>query len=342
MIQACEEDLITHYRLLGHTAQTEIRIFSGRGSSFFVSNCDDFVRCVSGLNNTENVYCGINQREDYGKDTSKVRFLNSFYFDIEGHKHTTESKCDSYFLTLCLYNELISSGLYPVIADSGGGYHIFISLSVPIEINDETGKLISRSMERIKSHYKGVQTMLSKIDIVNVSISKVERVIGTYNYRHGVMSRWLTDHWVTDTSKFLEWIDKLTYEDKPIIKSANNKDMKTLGCAILEYALSNKLPEGQRNQVVCPNFMATNPSKSQVESFASTQEMNVGEVSGWLKSREWKGYFSCPQMRNYALRHCLSYMCEMCYSEKKLRRSEIVLYGSNSSDKQAQGRLILT
>jgi len=343
MNNTIEKDIIIHYNLLGHKGQTEVRIFSNGGKSNFVSGVDNFVRLVSKLNEKENVYLGINQRTWWGKSTSDVVELNAFYFDIECADHSTEFKSDSYILALRVFNDLLSSGLAPVLADSGGGYHIFIGLDSEVVIDDANREMIEELLNRVKYKYKEIKTEKSIIDIRNVSLGKTERIIGTYNYRHGVTSKWLTLPKKTNTSNFINWLHSLPIPVIPIPEKTGIGEVPidALDCMVLEYACSNKLPEGSRNQVVCPNFMATNPTDEQISAFSNAQDMDMGAVMGWAKSERWKGQFYCPQLRKYANENGIGYLCQICQSYKKQDREEIVFNHDEVSDTQSQEQIIL-
>ena len=338
-----QKDILIHYNLLGHSAQTEIRTFSNGGKSHFVFGKNNFIKLVSKLNETESVYVGINQRTWWGNSTKDVIGLNAFYFDIECEGHSTEFKSDAFILSLKVFNELIRSGLNPMLADSGGGYHIFIGLDSEIVMDKSNRVLIADLLKRVKAKYKKIRTKKSIIDIANVSIGKTERIIGTFNYRHGVMSKWLTAPMKTSTSKFISWLHSLPVpkENKPKQTGIGEIPINTLSCMVLEYACSNKLPIGARNQIVCPNFMATNPTSEQIEAFANTQEMDINAVTGWTKSDSWKGEFYCSQLRKYANQNELGYLCQICNSVKKQSKGDIIINHDEVSDKQPQEPLIL-
>lgn len=335
-------DIEKHYDLLDHGGQTEIRIFSSMGKSYFVDNRKEFADTVKILNRKEGVHCGTNQRKDYGKKNEDVIMLNGFYFDIEGRTHELKSKTDSYILALRLYNHLTDKKLRPILADSGGGYHLHISLSSPIKVDYKTRPKIERGMKRIKHNYRKVRSEESKVDITDVSLCKLERIIGTYNHRHGICSGWITRLVKTPTHRFMQWVNQL--KDPPKRKKVKSDVSENpFECMLLEYSLSNKLPDGERNQVVCPNFMAVNPTREQVKMFSKVQNMNIGEVEGWKKCKSWKGEFNCPQLKSYAKRNDLFYLCRFCMSGKKKRNNIIIdKTKKQASYKQPRERLILT
>jgi len=343
MNEVCEKDIKIHYNLLGHSGQTEVRTFTNGGRSNFVYGADNFVKLASKLNETESVYLGINQRTMWGKSTKDVIGLNAFYFDIECEGHTTEFKNDAFILSLKVFNELTSAGLKPVLADSGGGYHIFLGLDSEIVIDDSNRDLIWDLLHRVKEKYINIRTEKSIIDITNVSIGRTERIIGTFNHRHGVMSKWLTKPVKTETSKFVAWLHSLPIPKvhEPEQSGIGEIPVGTLSCMILEYACSNKLPEGSRNQIICPNFMATNPTSEQIDAFASAQQMDINEVVSWAKSDCWKGKFYCAQLRKYANQNELGYLCQICNSIKKQSKDDIVINLDEASGTQPQEPLIL-
>jgi len=247
MIEVNEKDITIHYNLLGHSDQTEVRTFSNGGKSNFVLGVKNFVKLVSELNQKESVYLGINQRTWWGKSTKDVIGLNAFYFDIECEGHTTEFMSDSFILALKVFNELKREELEPVLAESGGGYHIVLGLDSEIVIDDNNRDTIEELLNRVKGKYKNIRTKKSIIDIRNVSLGKTERIIGTFNYRHGVFSRWLTAPRKTITSNFIRWLQSLPIPEKHESEQTGIGEIPigTMDCLLLEYACSNKLPEAQ-------------------------------------------------------------------------------------------------
>lgn len=79
------------------------------------------------------------------------------------------------------------------------------------------------------------------------------------------------------------------------VRTANNK----IKCLVCEHALTHRFPEGARNQVLAPNFMALNPSHAEVEQLAETQGMNIREITGWKACGSFQGNFNCKQLQDY-------------------------------------------
>lgn len=74
-------------------------------------------------------------------------------------------------------------------------------------------------------------------------------------------------------------------------------------CPICEYALTHKLPEGNRNQVLCKNA-STILTDEQLNQLAQTQEMNLQEVIGWKeKNLEYNIFEMINYSREIGLEH---------------------------------------
>jgi hypothetical protein len=103
------------------------------------------------------------------------------------------------------------------------------------------------------------------------------------------------------TGKEKELIEKTepTINEFPILQ-------KTV-CKIINYALYHKLPEGNRNKDLMPNFMGLSPSKETINKMAETQKMPIANISGWEKTN-----FNCIHLKQYAKENNLPDLCENC------------------------------
>jgi len=90
-------------------------------------------------------------------------------------------------------------------------------------------------------------------------------------------------------NKMFEEIIKQAKQKKVFPKATNIKPNK---CPFLDYALTNKLPEGNRNNVLFPNAVAM-LSEEQLNQLEETQQDKIG----W---RNKKTSFNCQQLREYA------------------------------------------
>ena len=121
----------------------------------------------------------------------------------------------------------------------------------------------------------------------------------------------------TLVDSFGDWRNNMV---PPVVLKAAQKEPKTLvhdapkfvpgKCLFLDWACENKLPEGQRNQVVAPNLMAVCPGKA--EQFASTQGMLLSHVTGWQNTE-----FNCKQLQEYAGSVDKRSICDLCLLEEK-------------------------
>ena len=111
-----------------------------------------------------------------------------------------------------------------------------------------------------------------------------------------------------DLSRYIHIINKLNSRRE--IKSVSD-------CGILRLAMERKFPEGQRNRVLAPNFMALDPEEWQIRKLAQVQEMSLTDIVGWRRAGCFRKYFSCGQVRKYAESLGLGEICKKCFNSRK-------------------------
>jgi len=160
--------------------EIEIRVFKGadKRQSFFDSiypaATTAYDLCQQGID----VYCGVNTRVGKGGKKSNVKYINSFHAEIDygtlGHNKKTEHATHD--------DALKAIKEFPVkptiIVHSGGGFHCYWVLDMPIEILDQ-GDCTIETIEGINL------TLCKKLggDVGTQDISRVLRVPGTYNFK---------------------------------------------------------------------------------------------------------------------------------------------------------------
>jgi hypothetical protein len=87
---------------------------------------------------------------------------------------------------------------------------------------------------------------------------------------------------------------------------------KLCECGLIDIALTRKLPSGNRECLLLPNFLALNPNPDTIRKFSRIQGMPIAQVCSWRRSGCYRGYFSCRQMKSFALKAGLIETCKKC------------------------------
>lgn len=114
--------------------------------------------------------------------------------------------------------------------------------------------------------------------------------------------------------------EKLPYE---LTQPAVNEfpELNLTMCQLINFCLLNKLPEGERNQSIMPNFMALQPGKELIELMQKTQDMTYSEIGKWKDTE-----LNCKQLKNYFIEKKIPYNCKHCKKPvQKMQNSMIKL-----------------
>ena len=96
-----------------------------------------------------------------------------------------------------------------------------------------------------------------------------------------------------------------------VISNEKTTSNKISSCFVCQYAIENKLPEGQRNNALIPNFLALSPTDEQIKIFARTQNFNICQIEAWDSCESYEGNFNCVQVQKFAQKANLD-LCSMC------------------------------
>jgi len=200
MIQLKLDDIKQYYHLLGHSKPTEIRVFGGKfpeGRSVFVPNEEAFLREVKRYNVDEqvNVYAGY--RDRIGKKDRDVIASCGIFIEIDEHdvkKPEEKKKLEKYLLMVGLK--------VGAIAFSGRGFHFYVPHD-KIILSDDKERDGYRQLLRF------LKDLLLKenidIDPKCFDISRVTRVIGSWNHKRRACSKWVKINQLTDEEKRQNW-----------------------------------------------------------------------------------------------------------------------------------------
>ena len=220
MTKINEKEVREFYNFFPHENPTEIRVFDKvkypQGKSVFVNSEDEFVQVVQGFNETEKIDVYIRGRDGLGKTDEGISESRHIFLEIDEHdlkKPLEKEKLEGFFkkhdikISLC--------GM------SGGGYHFYIKHSRQIFNSNEDRK----EFKEILLKFREV-LINAKIDIdpVCFNLSRVSRVLGTYNYKRKAAS-------------------EIIYNNLDINSEENNIGIRNLIASLPETAQDSKVNE---------------------------------------------------------------------------------------------------
>ena len=78
------DEMLATYKFLAHRRETEIRvILSGKATSYFVTDQEQFVDICKKWDGQAHVYVGINERRDRGTKDSEVIAVKTIVLDVD-------------------------------------------------------------------------------------------------------------------------------------------------------------------------------------------------------------------------------------------------------------------
>lgn len=149
------------------------------------------------------------------------------------------------------------------------------------------------------------KTLSDEIDKNNFNKKKMIRLEGSTNIKTNkkVEKIFQTNYEESEkvTNELLEQAIKIITNRK--LNEIKNRGTELLNlttnnkvyCMLMEHAIKNKLPEGNRHMNLCPNAVAILDNE-QLKQLAQTQGMPLSEFEGWSKK---KPQFNCVQFRKY-------------------------------------------
>ena len=320
-----KDDATKYYDLLNHSYETELRLYNNKGrvpaKKMFVTGKSDFISKIEeNLENNLNISAGINERESQKSGDDDVRFFGTVLIDFDAHDESesidaVEKQAND--LMLRFSNLDIKSSL----AKSGRGYHILIPFK-PVEITNENRDEWKNKIKTLRKHF--VEKF--GVDSSTFNLSRVSRVIGTYNIEAGTVSRWIDYKGYNDNFEFIDLINELYKHRETIDKVTKavksgviDDDLETnRQCPFFDKtALSTKFPEGERYNILVKNMaMYTNfiGKLDKRKKFCEFQDIPEQEFEGWdgaFKTGSFKK-FNCGEIFNYSHRHGLKDVCNGC------------------------------
>ena len=330
----CREDAEKYYDLLHHESETELRLYNNKHNSparnFFVHSKDEFLSTIEdNLDKGMNISAGLNEREHLKGGDDDVKRLGCIMCDFDAHNEKQsieEVEKQALDLVLRFSNNNIAASM----AFSGRGYHVLIPFKAVVITKDNREEW-KQKLKILRQH------LVDKfgVDSATFNLSRVSRVVGTFNLSAKKISRWLDYRGYSDNFEFIDLINTL-YKENPI--SIKMNDSETISteveakrhCGFFDIvALNEKFPEGDRHSILIKNLAVyTNytGNKELRESFCKFQGMELKEFGGWDDSFNAGTLkkFNCGEIYNYCKKRGIKDPCFKCpynnfrYSEKKV------------------------
>ena len=320
-----EDDAIKYFDLLNHQYETELRLYNNKGrvsaKQFFVTGKKAFISKIKkNLNANLNISAGINEREAQKSSDEGVRFFGTVFIDFDAHgenESIEEVEKQSHDLMMRFFK----LGIKASLASSGRGYHVLVPFK-RVEITDTNRKEWKNKLKILKTHF------VDKfgVDSSTFNLSRISRVIGTYNIEAGKVARWIEYNGYNDNFEFLDLINEL-YKNRETIDKVTkavksgviDDDLEAnRSCRFFdEMALNTKFPEGERYNVLVKNMaMYTNFTNliEKRKAFCEFQGIPEREFVGWdgaFKSGSFKK-FNCGEIINYCHKNGLKDVCTVC------------------------------
>lgn len=220
-----EETVRKFYRFFKHKKPTEIRVFDEKkypsGKSIFVKTEDEFVEKCRFYSIDEKVSVYIGARDRVGKSDKDVVSSNFIFFEID--EHDTGNAEDKISERDKIIKFLEDNGINVTMQGmSGAGYHFYIMHMNEIFNDDEARK--NYKDNALGSFKKVLQDNGFDIDGAVFNLSRVSRVLGTYNYKWNKISKLISIDKHVDVQKNTEALQKLVVshikKTEPIVSSS--------------------------------------------------------------------------------------------------------------------------
>jgi hypothetical protein len=218
-------DIKKTYELVAHEKQTEIRLIDPHKKkppkSIFVNNEKDFVEVCNTWNNVYNIYVGINERKENGKEAKDVISTKTIVIDIDPERETntasTKKELEKAKQTAFnIEQEFVNRGfIRPAKAMSGNGIQLWFTFP-KIIITDENRKEIEgktkKFIHNIQNAFNSKEVKIDQIGdlprIIKVMGTKSIKGISTTERPHRT-TQWLYYNGRQEDTKFKEELLKL-------------------------------------------------------------------------------------------------------------------------------------
>ena len=330
-----KSDAEKYYDLVHHESETEIRLYNNKhnapAKNFFVHSKDEFLSVIEdNLEKGMNISAGLNEREHNKGGDDDVKRLGCIMCDFDAHNESQsldeiEKQANELVLRFSSNNIGVS------LAFSGRGYHVLIPFKA-VKITKENRDEWKQKLKILRQH------LVDKfgVDSATFNLSRVSRVIGTFNLSAQKLSYWVNYKGYNDNFDFIDLINNLYKENTMSITSGEDNgeiDLKVESRRECEFfdktALENKFPEGDRHSILIKNLAVyTNyiGKKELRDFFCKVQEMEQKEFEGWDAAFKegTLNNFNCGEILNYCKKTGTKDPCFGCrfnnfrYNEKKV------------------------
>lgn len=297
-----KQDIIRYWMFLGHKNQTEIRAIAPRWDetkkfpvSVYISNEKDLIDQIEKINGKYNVYIGINERKENGKEDKDIEYITNIGHDIDAHESGEEGFAAAGKIAINILEGCKKDGLKePLLLNSGRGYWIIHHIK-PIENTEENIKKIKEFGSRIKQKY---EIKPAEIDTSVYNPSRIARVAGTLNIsdkENFVLSSIINSPNGEEDEKLTEEILSIEIENyKSNLSVKNNNSI----CSFMDYCLTHEIPKGERHKVISRNiaiYLYDHPDRKLLtEQYCKIQKGSPTELDQWFKGIAKRGIENCP------------------------------------------------
>ena len=317
-----KDDVKKYYELLNHSVETELRTYNNKSivpaKKYFIHGATDFADKVESLSGGDfNISAGINERNEQKSGDDDVKYFSAVLLDLDAHG-SAEILEDTEKRAQDLLIKLAGANIKASMAFSGRGYHIIIPFK-KIEVTDDNRDELKQKLKILRQYF------VDKFGVDNATfnLSRMSRVIGTYNITAGKISYWIDYQGYNDNFDFIDLINAL-YKQREIVQGSgeetelNENNEAHRKCKFFdEVASTTKLPEGERHNVLIKNLSVYSNftgNKKVRDEFCKVQGINASEFGGWdaaFKDGSFKK-FNCGEISNYCKRNQLKDKCFLC------------------------------
>ena len=347
-----KEDIKSFYQFLGHNGYTELRPIKPRWNedkkppiSYFFTNVNELINKIEELNGIFNIYIGLNERENKGKNDEDIKWIKNIGHDIDAHESGVDGKIIAGQVAIEILKECVNNGYKePLILDSGRGYWIIHHIS-PIQNTKENVEKIKEFGKRIKNKHEkeGI-----KLDLSVYNPSRIARVSGTINISNEnnfVLSSIVHLPSGEEDKKLREDILKIEIP-KYVFGISQEKNFQQGICSFMDYCLTHEIPKGERHKVISRNiaiYISDHPQRELLkEQYIKIQNGSINELDGWLKNIDEQGKskfpFSIGELVNFTKKYKIPFDWKVTSEYKqwiKEKKSEDNLRKAVSVEKQA-------
>jgi hypothetical protein len=299
------KDVKLTYDLLNHQKETEIRLIDPHKKqmpkSIFVKSKEEFVKVCEEANNFWNVYVGINERVEGGKNKEDVISVKTLVIDIDPERLTNTASTNEELnkakeVAFNIEQDLVNMGFQrPCKAMSGNGVQLWFTFpeikTMESNRNEIEGK-IKKFTLNIQKKYNSKEVKIDQIGdlprIIKVMGTKSIKGIATEERPHRV-SEWLFFDGRKEDTFFRQELLKLEpiQENEMIIETADKKSSRSE----IEFgAICKYLKQGLTKEEIYKKMMAyakwANPhhpsyrehTYSKAEAMMRAENVSIGKV----------------------------------------------------------------